>query len=155
MHLLISLARSARHQVPQLVRSDVVLPGAVLGRVERHAMGIAAHRDALLGAGQHLKRGLLLYGPPGTGKTHTMRYLVGQMGAYTRFVLTGRSLHAIGTIADLDIDADGRVDSIVLAGGGTVPGARLRAVGNYAAVLANELPPPTGPLLPAGGSRGG
>jgi hypothetical protein len=24
---------------------------------------VAAHRDALLAAGQHLKRGLLLYGP--------------------------------------------------------------------------------------------
>jgi cell division protease FtsH len=36
--------------------------------VERHALGVAAHRAALLAAGQHLKRGLLLYGPPGTGK---------------------------------------------------------------------------------------
>jgi len=43
--------------------------------VERHALGVAAHRQALLAAGQHLKRGLLLYGPPGTGKTHTTRYL--------------------------------------------------------------------------------
>lgn len=65
-------------QIPKLVRSDVVLPEAVLGRIERHALGIAAHREVLLGAGQHLKRGLLLCGPPGTGKTHTMRYLVGQ-----------------------------------------------------------------------------
>jgi hypothetical protein len=88
-------------QVPQLARDQVVLPEAVLGRVERHALGIAAHREALLGAGQHLKRGLLLYGPPGTGKTHTMRYLVGQMAAYTRFLLTGRSLHLIGAIAEL------------------------------------------------------
>ena len=59
-------------------------PEAVLARVERHALGVAAHRDALLAAGQHLKRGLLLYGPPGTGKTHTTRYLVGQMRGYTR-----------------------------------------------------------------------
>jgi hypothetical protein len=51
--------------VPQsLRRDDVVLPDAVLTRVERHALGVAAHRDALLAAGQHLKRGLLLYGPP-------------------------------------------------------------------------------------------
>jgi ATP-dependent 26S proteasome regulatory subunit len=90
--------------LPQTARSDVVLPEAVLGRVERHAMGIAAHREALLSAGQHLKRGLLLYGPPGTGKTHTMRYLMGQMGGYTRFLLTGRSLHAIGSIAELARD---------------------------------------------------
>ena len=87
-------------EVPQLDRQDVVLPEAVIGRVERHALGIAAHREALLRAGQHLKRGLLLYGPPGTGKTHTMRYLLGQMSGYTRFVLTGRALHTIGSVAE-------------------------------------------------------
>jgi hypothetical protein len=91
-------------QIPQLARDDVVLPEAVLGRVERHALGIAAHRDALLRAGQHLKRGLLLYGPPGTGKTHTMRYLMGRMSGYTRFVLTGRALHVIGSVAELARD---------------------------------------------------
>ncbi|MGH2931051.1 MAG: hypothetical protein ACRDL8_22800, partial [Solirubrobacteraceae bacterium] len=83
----IHLAFAAR---PGLSRRDVVLPEAVLGRVERHALGVAAHRSALLAAGQHLKRGLLLYGPPGTGKTHTTRYLLGQMTGYTRLVLTGR-----------------------------------------------------------------
>jgi SpoVK/Ycf46/Vps4 family AAA+-type ATPase len=30
-----------------------------------------------------------------------MRYLVGQMAAYTRFVLTGRALNAIGSVAEL------------------------------------------------------
>ncbi len=87
--------------IPLTARDDVVLPEAVLARVERHALGVAAHRDALLAAGQHLKRGLLLYGPPGTGKTHTTRYLIGQMTGYTRFLLTGRSLHAIGSAAEL------------------------------------------------------
>ena len=91
-------------EIPDTGREDVVLPEAVLGRVERHALGIAAHRDALLLAGQHLKRGLLLYGPPGTGKTHTTRYLVGQMTAYTRFVLTGRALGVIGAVAELARD---------------------------------------------------
>jgi hypothetical protein len=86
---------------PGLVRDDVVLPPAVLARVERHALGVARHRAALLAAGQHLKRGLLLYGPPGTGKTHTMRYLLGQMSDYTRLVLTGRSLVAVGAVTDL------------------------------------------------------
>jgi hypothetical protein len=90
--------------VPLTVREDVVLPEAVLGRVERHALGVAAHREALLRAGQHLKRGLLLYGPPGTGKTHTTRYLIGQMSGYTRFMLTGRALHAIGSAAELARD---------------------------------------------------
>ena len=84
-----------------LSRDDVVLPEAVLGRIERHALGVAAHRDALLAAGQHLKRGLLLYGPPGTGKTHTTRYLLGQMTSYTRLVLTGRALVAVGTVTEM------------------------------------------------------
>ncbi len=88
-------------EVPQTVRDEVVLPDVVLSRVERHALGVAAHREALLRAGQHLKRGLLLYGPPGTGKTHTMRYLIAQMSGYTRLVLTGRSLRAIGSASEL------------------------------------------------------
>jgi hypothetical protein len=86
---------------PGLRRDDVVLPEVVLARAERHSLGVASHREALLGAGQHLKRGLLLYGPPGTGKTHTTRYLLGQMDAYTRLVLTGRSLVAVGAVTDL------------------------------------------------------
>jgi len=91
-------------EIPGTAREDVVLPESVLGRVERHALGVAAHRDALLAAGQHLKRGLLLYGPPGTGKTHTTRYLVGRMTGYTRLILTGRALHAIGAAAELARD---------------------------------------------------
>jgi hypothetical protein len=90
--------------VPRTVRDDVILPEVVLTRVERHALGVSTHRDALLASGQHLKRGLLLYGPPGTGKTHTTRYLIGQMTAYTRLVLTGRSLHVIGLAAELARD---------------------------------------------------
>jgi hypothetical protein len=88
-------------EIPATAREDVVLPEPVLGRVERHALGVAAHRDALLQAGQHLKRGLLLYGPPGTGKTHTTRYLIAQLDGYTRLLLTGRALHAIGSAAEL------------------------------------------------------
>ena len=86
---------------PGLGRDEVVLPDPVLTRIERHALGVASHRDALLAAGQHLKRGLLLYGPPGTGKTHTVRYLLGQMDGYTRLVLTGRTLYAVGAVTDL------------------------------------------------------
>jgi hypothetical protein len=81
---------------PTTTRTDVVLPEPVLTRVERHALGVAGHRAALLAAGQHLKRGMLLYGPPGTGKTHTTRYLVGRMADYTRLLLTGRALHVVG-----------------------------------------------------------
>jgi SpoVK/Ycf46/Vps4 family AAA+-type ATPase len=91
-------------EVPGLSRGDVVLPEQVLKRVERHALAVAAHRAKLLDAGQHLKRGLLLHGPPGTGKTHTMRYLLGQMRDYTRLVLTGRALHAVGSVAEIARD---------------------------------------------------
>ncbi|HEX4833276.1 MAG TPA: ATP-binding protein [Trebonia sp.] len=88
-------------QSPRLARGDVILPAAALDRIERHALGVARHRAALLRAGQHLKRGLLLYGPPGTGKTHTTRYLLGQMDGYTRLVLTGRVLGAVGAVTEM------------------------------------------------------
>jgi hypothetical protein len=91
-------------EVPTTTRADVVLPDAVLDRVERHALGVSEHRAALLAAGQHLKRGLLLYGPPGTGKTHTTRYLLASMRDYTRLVLTGRALHAVGSASELARD---------------------------------------------------
>ncbi len=87
--------------VPATARGEVVLRESVLARVERHALGVAAHRQALLAAGQHLKRGLLLYGPPGTGKTHTTSYLIAQLEGYTRLLLTGRALRAIGSAAEL------------------------------------------------------
>ncbi|MBM7805642.1 hypothetical protein JOD57_001479 [Geodermatophilus bullaregiensis] len=89
---------------PDLGRDDVVLPAAVLDRIERHALGVAEHRAGLRAAGQHLKRGLLLYGPPGTGKTHTTRYLLGRMGEYTRLLITGRSLGAVGSVTELARD---------------------------------------------------
>jgi hypothetical protein len=89
---------------PDLDRGDVILPDEVLRRIERHALSVADHRASLLAAGQHLKRGLLLYGPPGTGKTHTTRYLLGRMTDYTRLVLTGRALVAVGSVAALARD---------------------------------------------------
>jgi hypothetical protein len=101
MHGQVSLSFT---KVPTTTRGDVVLPETVLERVERHALGVASHRAALVQAGQHIKRGLLLFGPPGTGKTHTTRYLIAQMSGYTRLVLTGRSLHAIGSVAELARD---------------------------------------------------
>jgi hypothetical protein len=85
-------------------RDDVVLPAETFRRVERHTLDIVAHREALLAAGQHLKRGLLLFGPPGTGKTHTTRYLVQHLDGATVLMLSGQSLHAIGAVTQMARD---------------------------------------------------
>src|SRR6516164_8829086 len=106
---VLSFAQSEHHgnelvsflpRIP-LAPGDVVLPAGLLESIERHAAGVGDLSAELRAAGQHLKRGLLLYGPPGTGKTHTVRYLLGQMTGYTRLVLTGRSLVAVGPVTEL------------------------------------------------------
>jgi hypothetical protein len=76
-------------------RENIVLPSGVLERIERQTIGFSRHREALLAAGRHLKRGMLLYGPPGTGKTLTAMYLATQMKDRTTFLLTGRGLGLI------------------------------------------------------------
>ena len=81
---------------PQLDRSRVILPPAVLDGIERHVLGVARHASRLIASGQHLKRGMLLYGAPGTGKTHTIRYLLGQLPGTTVIIISGRALSAIG-----------------------------------------------------------
>jgi hypothetical protein len=86
---------------PTLGRDELVLPDATLSQVEEHVVGIAHHRDRLLAAGQHLKRGVLLYGPPGTGKTHTVRYLLSQLTDVTAFVLSGQGLRLFGQACSL------------------------------------------------------
>ncbi|TCN35866.1 ATPase family protein associated with various cellular activities (AAA) [Kribbella orskensis] len=83
------------HRRPNLSREDVVLPPGVLERVEREVIGIAEHRETLLRAGQHLRRGVLLYGPPGTGKTHTVRYLLSRLPSFTVVLLAGISIRYI------------------------------------------------------------
>lgn len=87
--------------LPTTRRDDVVLPEAVLHRIERHTIDVAGHRAGLRSAGQHLKRGLLLHGPPGTGKTHTTRYVIQQLAGSTVFMLTGMSLQAVGPVTGL------------------------------------------------------
>jgi hypothetical protein len=77
---------------PQLDRSAVILPDALLDGIERHVLGVARHAELLRASGQHLKRGLLLYGPPGAGKTHTVRYLMGQLRDTTVIVISGSAL---------------------------------------------------------------
>ena len=81
---------------PVMTRDQLVLPAETFAQVERHVMGIAAHSERLLAAGQHLKRGVLLYGPPGTGKTHTVRFLLSQLPEVTAFILSGQALGMIG-----------------------------------------------------------
>ena len=81
---------------PSLDRDHLVLPEATIEHIEGHIIGIAEHRERLLAAGQHLKRGVLLYGPPGTGKTHTVRYLLSRLRHVTAFMMSGQSLSMIG-----------------------------------------------------------
>lgn len=79
------------HRVAPIRREDIVLPPALLDRIEQHASAFARHRETLLAAGRHLKRGILLHGPPGTGKTLTAMYLAQSMPERTTLVLTGRT----------------------------------------------------------------
>ena len=80
------------HRLRPIAREDIILPAGVLERIERQTIGFSRHRETLLAAGRHLKRGLLLYGPPGTGKTLTAMYLATQMKERTTILLTGRGL---------------------------------------------------------------
>jgi hypothetical protein len=89
------------HPRPGITRQDVVLPEGVLERVEREVVGIAEHREELLSAGQHLRRGVLLYGPPGTGKTHTVRYLLSRLPGFTVVLLAGTSIGFISQACSL------------------------------------------------------
>lgn len=84
-----------------IAEEDVILPAGVLDSVRRHVLGIAEHRDALLAAGRHLKRGVLLYGPPGTGKTLTVRHLIGAAHGTTVVLLTGPAIGYIAEATDL------------------------------------------------------
>jgi hypothetical protein len=56
------------HTLPALDKANLILPATVLERLERQTEGFSRHRDWLLKAGRHLRRGILLYGPPGTAK---------------------------------------------------------------------------------------
>lgn len=72
-----------------------MLPAATLAAVRRQVVEVARHKQQLLAAGQHLKRGLLLYGPPGVGKTHTVRHLTSSLTDTTVIQLTGNALHLV------------------------------------------------------------
>src|SRR5262249_27361324 len=81
--------------LPALDRDEIVLPEGLLDRIERQTIGFSEHRDKLLRAGRHLRRGILLYGPPGTGKTFTAMYLANRMKGRTVLLLTGRGVGLI------------------------------------------------------------
>ena len=85
------------HRRPAMTAEDVILPRETLAMIRRQVVGVAEHRERLLAAQQHLKRGLLLYGPPGVGKTHSVRYLISQLDGVTVVELTGDSLGLIST----------------------------------------------------------
>jgi ATP-dependent 26S proteasome regulatory subunit len=89
------------HERPQVDAADVILPAGVLDSVHRQVLGIAAHRDRLLAAGHHLKRGVVLFGPPGTGKTHTVRHLIGEQAGATVIILTGLGVQFIREACNL------------------------------------------------------
>lgn len=72
-----------------------MLPTETLTAVRRQVVEVARHKQQLLAAGQHLKRGLLLYGPPGVGKTHTVRHLTSSLTDTTVIQLTGNALHLV------------------------------------------------------------
>jgi hypothetical protein len=84
------------HRLPALQRRDIVLPDHTLAAIERHTVGVHQHAAALLAAGRHLKRGLLLYGPPGTGKTLSVMYLCNQLPGRTTVILSGQAAPALG-----------------------------------------------------------
>ena len=85
------------HRRPAVSAQDVILPSDTLAAITRQVVGVAEHRDRLLAARQHLKRGLLLFGPPGVGKTHSVRYLTSQLPDMTIMLLSGDSLQFIST----------------------------------------------------------
>lgn len=83
------------HRRPTLTAAQLILPPETLASLQRQVVEVAGHKERLLAAGQHLKRGLLLYGPPGTGKTHTVRYLTSSLVGTTVLQLTGNAMHLI------------------------------------------------------------
>ncbi|MGV8118150.1 MAG: AAA family ATPase [Candidatus Xenobiia bacterium LiM19] len=94
---IISLSLDRHHSVsiqfqglPEIKRTDIILPEGLIERIERHTIHFSDKRDKLLKAGRHLKRGLLLHGPPGTGKTLSAMYLARNMPGRTVILITGQ-----------------------------------------------------------------
>jgi hypothetical protein len=91
----------AVRRLPEVPRDAIVLPDGVLERIERQALAPARHRERLLAAGRHLKRGLLLHGPPGTGKTLSIMHVASRLSGHTILLLTGGAFGLIEPAARL------------------------------------------------------
>ncbi len=89
------------HSLPRIAREDIILPEALLRRIERHTLSFSRHAERLRAAQRHLKRGILLHGPPGTGKTLSAMYLAAQMPGRTVLLLTGAGMGLIETACAL------------------------------------------------------
>jgi hypothetical protein len=83
------------HSLPKITRDKIILPEGLLKRIERQSVDTTKYRDAMLAAGQRLKRGLLLHGSPGTGKTLTAMYVASQMEERTVLIMTGRGMNLL------------------------------------------------------------
>ena len=84
------------HHRPTMQAAQLILAPGVLDALERQVVTVTRHKQQLLAAGQHIKRGVLLFGPPGVGKTHTVRYLVSSLTETTVIELSGNALHLVG-----------------------------------------------------------
>ncbi|MBY0227998.1 MAG: AAA family ATPase, partial [Gemmataceae bacterium] len=89
------------HALPNVTRESLILPEALLQRIERHTLSFTRHAERLRAAGRHLKRGILLHGPPGTGKTLTAMYLASQMPGRTVMIMTGNGMGSVETACAL------------------------------------------------------
>ena len=69
-------------------REDIVLAERTVALVERNTLGFAREAERLSQLGLSAKKGVLLHGPPGTGKTLIVRWLIGQLPGYTKFIIT-------------------------------------------------------------------
>lgn len=88
-------------QLPEIVDDAIILPDGVLEHIERQALGPSRHRERLLAAGRHLKRGLLMHGPPGTGKTLTVMHVAARLPAHTVVIITGGAFAVLEPAAAL------------------------------------------------------